>query len=137
MVDLQYLFAPLLGYLLAGALKFAISCIRYRRVDFTRIGLGGIPSTHCTIAAAPVALVAFKEGLGHPAFGIGLALIAVIAIDAMDLRRKSGTHAEILTRQFPNDPMAQSLRHITGHSPLEVLAGLVLGSVIGYLLSFY
>lgn len=128
-----YLLGPVLGYLSAGSLKFAINFFRHGQDGAARfIGLGGFPSTHSTIVATPVALIALQEGLESPLLGLGLALLLVVAIDAMDLRRKVGRHAAILRRGFPADAEAQALRLRMGHSLIEVLGGWVLGACLAW-----
>lgn len=134
-MDLAYPAAPLVGYLAAGCLKFAVNCARERRLAFDLIGLGGMPSTHTTIVAATATLVGLRTGFGGPAFSIALTLAVVVAIDAMDLRRKVGRHAGALRRLFPDDPECARLRERMGHSPIEVLAGTGTGAACGLLLS--
>ena len=135
MSSLAYVAAPILGYLAAGALKFALNSLPARRLAFDQIGLGGMPSTHTTIVASAAATIGFRDGLDHPAFAAAFALLVIVAIDATDLRRKVGAHASVLRTAFPDDPVVQRLRTRMGHSPMEILAGLALGGAIGAVLA--
>ena len=56
----------------------------------------------------------------------------IIIIDAMDLRRKVGQHAKILNNNIIQGAEAILLREKIGHTPKEVLAGMVLGVFIGF-----
>jgi uncharacterized protein len=134
-LDLAYPAAPILGYLAAGGLKFAVNCVRERRLALDLVGLGGLPSTHTSIVTTTATLVALREGPGGPAFAIALTLAMVVVIDALDLRRKVGLHAGTLRRLFPDDEACARLRERIGHSPVEVLAGAVTGLACGAALS--
>jgi hypothetical protein len=134
-LDLVYPAAPAVGYLAAGCLKFAVNCLRERRLAFDLIGLGGMPSTHTTIVVTAAALVGLREGIGSPVFAVALTLAVIVVIDAMDLRRKIGKHAAALRRLYPDDLEVQKLRERMGHSPAEVLAGVATGAVCGAVLA--
>lgn len=126
---MAYAIAPLLAYLLAGALKFLVNSIRLRRLATAEIGLGGFPSTHSAIVSSVLALVALREGISSPAFGVALALTLVVVIDAVDLRRKLGRHAAAINALQRASPGAeQPLRERTGHSLAEVLGGFAVGA---------
>lgn len=130
-----YLLAPALGYLAAGSLKFAINTLRDRQAAFGRIGLGGAVSTHTTIVSTTAWLIAFREGIGHPAFGVALTLAVIVVIDAMDLRQKVGSHVGVLKVLFPDRAEVAALRDRLGHRPVEVLNGIGLGAVCAFVLS--
>jgi len=134
MPDLAYVAAPIIGYLGAGTLKFVINSVIARRLAFRQIGLGGMPSTHTTIVASATALTAFRAGIGTPVFSLAVAVMMIVIIDAVDLRRKIGQHARALQRLMP-DGSRMELRERVGHSPAEILAGVVLGIVIGAVLA--
>jgi acid phosphatase family membrane protein YuiD len=127
-----YVVVPFDSYLMAGTLKFIINSVRLRRPAFKAIGLGGLPSTHTTIVTAAAALVAIHEGLNSAPFCVALALAFIVVIDAMDLRRKVGRHAQLMRRAFPDDPEAQLLREQMGHSMLEIAAGIAIGILTAY-----
>ncbi|WP_235941263.1 divergent PAP2 family protein [Paenibacillus puerhi] len=127
----MYALAPLIGWLVAGSLKFAINHLRYGNAR-ERIGNGGFPSTHTTIVATTAALIGFGEGFDSAAFGLGVAVVFIVIIDATGLRRHVGRHAEALNGLRPE---GRKLRVSMGHSALEVIGGLALGGLLGYGLS--
>jgi acid phosphatase family membrane protein YuiD len=133
---LGYLITPFLTWLLAGGLKFLINCIRSRRLAFDLIGYGGLPSNHSAIVSSAVALVALREGIHHPAFGIGLTLAFIVMLDAKSLRREVGKHAQAINR-LDNDAITKPLRERMGHSAPEILSGVIVGVVAALLVDFF
>lgn len=131
----KYLIAPFVGYLVGGGLKFAINSVRARRLAFSSVGLGGIPSTHSTIVATVASLVGFDAGLDSPAFGAAITLVFITTIDAMDLRQKVGLHARAIRRHHGDDTETQRIRERIGHTPVEVAAAGLVGVLCGYALA--
>lgn len=130
MSTLAYIVAPVAGYLVAGSLKFVVNSIKSGRPAFSAIGLGGFPSTHNTIVATIACLVGLREGVDQPAFGVALALAMIVAIDALDLRRKVGRQAEVIKALGPDLGAARALRTQVGHRWPEVIAGWITGAAV-------
>lgn len=124
-LDPSYLITPFLAWLVAGSCKFAINCLRERRLAFDLIGYGGLPSNHSAITGSMVVLIALKEGIDTPAFGVALTLAYIVILDAGSLRRQIGRHAQAINRLASKQ--ARPLRERVGHSPLEIAAGLLVG----------
>jgi uncharacterized protein len=131
-IKFSYIATPIIAYLLAGSIKFMINSLRRKQFAFSQIGLGGIPSTHTTIITSVTVLVILREGIDSAIASLSLALALIIIIDAMDLRRKVGQHAKILNNNIIQGAEAILLREKIGHTPKEVLAGMVLGVFIGF-----
>lgn len=136
-LKLAYLLTPFLAWLTAGCLKFAINSLRAGKPAFGLIGYGGMPSNHTAIVTSVAALIAFREGLGHPAFGVAVALAFIVALDATSLRRAVGRHAETLNRLAADPPGAKPLRERMGHTPLEILGGILTGVAVGFAVKTY
>ncbi|CAG0992454.1 hypothetical protein BURK2_02469 [Burkholderiales bacterium] len=132
-MDASYLLTPLLAWLLAGASKFVINSLRARRLAFDLIGYGGLPSNHSAIVSSMAALIALREGIGHPAFGVALTLAFIVVLDARSLRREVGRHAEALNRIAAAPPQDKRLRERIGHTPVEIGAGVVVGVIVATL----
>lgn len=127
-LDYSYALTPLLAWLLAGCSKFAINSVRARRLAFDLIGYGGMPSNHSAIVCSMAMLIALKEGIAHPAFGVAVTLAFIVLLDASSLRRQVGLHAEAINALSAATP-SKPLRERMGHSRGELLAGLLAGSV--------
>jgi len=129
-MDLSYALTPFLAWLVAGVLKFIINSIKAGQLAFGLIGYGGMPSNHSAIVSSVAALVAFKEGVDHPAFGVALALAFVVMLDANSLRRQVGKHAEAINRLNVNTPDSLPLRERMGHTRWEIGAGIAVGIAV-------
>ena len=125
-MDLSYLITPFLAWLIAGTLKFSINSIKVKQLAFGQIGYGGLPSNHSAIVSSSAALIAFNEGIGHPAFGVAVALAFIVMLDANSLRRQVGKHAEVINKLSKSSGL-QKLRERMGHTRVEILAGIVVG----------
>jgi acid phosphatase family membrane protein YuiD len=123
--------------LVAGSLKFAINSLRAGKLAFGLIGYGGLPSNHSAIVSSIAALIAFKEGIQHPAFGVAIALAFIVLLDANSLRRQIGKQAQAINQllQLGKIPQIPPLRERIGHTKLELAAGIVVGVLVAYLIA--
>lgn len=129
-MDLSYLITPLLAWLVAGSLKFAINIWRAGRGAVALIGYGGMPSNHSCIVSSMAVLIALREGIAHPAFGVALTLAFIVIMDAASLRRQVGLHASAINRLSATDAPA-GLRERMGHSRAEIAGGILTGCAVG------
>lgn len=130
-LDISYLLTPFLAWLIAGSCKFAINCLRERRLAFDLIGYGGLPSNHSAITGSMVVLIFLKEGVDTPAFGVALTLAYIVMLDATSLRQHIGRHARAINSLKPEG--VGQLRERIGHTPLEVGAGVLVGAMTAVL----
>ena len=137
-MDLAYLVTPFAAWLVAGCLKFAINSLKAGRPAFGLIGYGGLPSNHSAIVSSTAALIALREGPGHPAFGVAVTLAFIVMLDASSLRRQVGRQAEAINRLQQAQPApggappARPLRERMGHTPLEIAAGVLTGCAVAW-----
>jgi uncharacterized protein len=136
-VSWRYLLPPLLAWFLAQATKLAYEGIRNRRLNLRVLAaMGGFPSSHTAIVAGLTTAVGRIDGLGTATFAIALIFSFVVMYDAAGVRRAAGLQATILNR-LVEDLVAmrgireERLRELLGHTPVEVIAGAVLGLAIG------
>lgn len=137
-MNVDYVILPFVSWFVAGCLKFLINFIRFGNSALKKVGYGGLPSNHSTIVTAMPTYVGFEHGINEPAFGACLTLAFIVIMDAMDLRRKVGSHAaaiNALNSQPNSSRVPKMLRESVGHSPVEVFAGILLGIAIGYAIS--
>jgi len=125
-MDLAYAVVPFVAWLVAGSTKFAINSIKAGQLAFGQIGYGGLPSNHSAIVSSVAALVAIREGLNHPVFGVAVALAFIVMLDANSLRRQVGKHAETINR-LNSGEYGKPLRERMGHTRLEISAGIAAG----------
>jgi len=125
-MDLAYLLAPFASWFVAGSCKFLINSLRARSFAFGQIGYGGLPSNHSAIVSSAVALVAMREGISHPAFGVAITLAFIVLLDASSLRKQVGHQAKAINALAKSDA-SPLLRERMGHTPVEILAGIIVG----------
>lgn len=86
-MDFAYLITPVLTWMVVGPIKFLITSVRQRRWAFNLVGNGGFPSNHSSVVSSMATLIALREGIGHPAFGVAVTLAFIVMIDANSLRQ--------------------------------------------------
>ena len=74
-------------------------------------------------------------GYASPLFAMGVVVAMIVTYDAAGVRRQAGMHAERINVLF--DELLQGhmwdeeeLREVLGHTPLEVLAGIIWGLLV-------
>ncbi|MCL2089550.1 MAG: divergent PAP2 family protein [Oscillospiraceae bacterium] len=138
--------AALLSWIAAQVLKTLFMFVKNRKIDFERlVGAGGMPSAHSATVCALTISVARREGVGSTMFAIVIVLAAVVMYDAMGVRRAAGEQAkrineiaEGLKQDDEDDKQLfdSNLKEYLGHTPLEVLAGAMLGILTAMFLGY-
>jgi acid phosphatase family membrane protein YuiD len=129
-MDFSYVLTPFFAWLVAGVSKFCINSIKARQLAFGLIGYGGLPSNHSAIVSSMAALIAFKEGIGHPAFGVAITLAFIVMLDANSLRRQIGKQAVAINQLAASVVDHQILRERIGHTRTEIAAGVLVGIAV-------
>jgi acid phosphatase family membrane protein YuiD len=135
-MDIAYLVTPLLTWITVGPIKFLINSIKARQWAFNLVGNGGFPSNHSAVVSSMATLIALREGIGHPAFGVAVALCFIVIIDANSLRQHVGRQAAAINRlagKVEGDAAGHKhLRERMGHTVVEILGGLATGVAMGH-----
>jgi uncharacterized protein len=134
-MQLVYLVTPLLTWLVVGPIKFLINSARQRRWAFNLVGNGGFPSNHSSVVTSMATLIALREGMGHPAFGVAVTLAFIVMIDANSLRQHVGRQAAAINRLAGTDPAHVRLRERMGHTLVEIAGGICTGIAMGFLVN--
>lgn len=129
-LDFSYALTPFLAWLVAGVSKFAINSFKAKKLAFGLIGYGGLPSNHSAIVSSMTALIALKDGLGTPAFGVAVTLAFVVVLDANSLRQQVGKHATAINKLAADTADHQVLRERMGHTRWEIAAGIAVGIAV-------
>lgn len=128
------LWAAMISWAIAQGTKIILTLITEKRFDATRIvGTGGMPSSHSALVMALTFSVGKHNGFGSPLFAVALIFSFVVMYDAAGIRRAAGKQAEIINMLIVKHqlPDMEKLKELLGHTPLEVLAGGILGIVVG------
>jgi acid phosphatase family membrane protein YuiD len=131
-MDLSYLLTPFLAWLVAGSLKFLINSFKAGEPAFGLVGYGGLPSNHSSIVSSTAALIALREGIASPMFGIAVTLAFIVMLDANSLRRQVGKQAAAINRLAGGSEGHMPLRERMGHSRIEILAGIATGIAVAW-----
>ncbi|XP_021822876.1 uncharacterized protein LOC110764257 [Prunus avium] len=135
------LISAFLACALAQFLKLFTSWYKERKWDSKRmLDSGGMPSSHSATVTALAVAIGLQDGAGGPAFAIALVLACIVMYDASGVRLHAGRQAELLNQIVyelpPEHPLSsvRPLRDSLGHTPLQVVAGAVLGCIVAYLM---
>jgi uncharacterized protein len=132
------LLAAVLSWMIAQAIKTLLTLLSTKQFVPERIfGAGGMPSAHTASVCALTISVARYCGLGSAEFALAAAFMAVVTYDAMGVRRAAGEQAKVINRMVDiweakgSDVTDKRLKEYLGHTPMEVLAGMMLGILVG------
>jgi len=127
------LWSALLAWAVSQVSKQIGHAAAYRRVDFRLlISAGGMPSSHSATVGALAAAVALHAGMQSDLFAVTAVFALIVMFDAQSVRRAAGVQARLLNQivdeLFREHRLAQTkLVTLLGHTPLEVLAGMIIG----------
>lgn len=127
-----------LGWLVAQVLKTLIHLILTKQFVAERmVGGGGMPSSHSATVCALATSTGIKYGGGSFEFAITAMLAIIVMYDAMGVRRETGKQGRVLNEMmevFMNMgkqiSVEERLKEFVGHTPLQVLMGAILGTLI-------
>jgi acid phosphatase family membrane protein YuiD len=130
------LWTSFVGWLLAQGLKIPVDYLRERRWNWALFfAAGGMPSSHSCLVTSTAAAVGLHTGFDTPLFAVAAAFAMVVVYDAAGVRRQAGMQAKkiniLVEELLKGHPInEQQLREAIGHTPLEALAGVLLGLVV-------
>lgn len=136
------LIAALIGMLAGQFLKIPYYWIIDKKIDWHHMfESGGMPSSHSSMAVALTVAIGMSQGWSSGPFAISVAFACIVMYDAVGVRRATGKQSLILNRLLEDWYKTgrigdQKLHELTGHTPFEVLGGLILGIIIAILLYF-
>lgn len=136
------------GWATAQVLKTMIYASIHREIRWERmVGDGGMPSGHSATVSAMAVASGILYGLQSFEFAISCMFAIIVMHDAMGVRMETGKQGKVLNEMIDffrtegfveafkkNDRMYEfweaSLKEFVGHTPLQVIAGSVLGILI-------
>ena len=135
---------PLFSWAFAQVLKVIINYGITRELNWERLfGDGGMPSGHSATVSALATITFLAYGASSFEFAMALTLAIIVCHDATGVRMETGKQAviikelvrsiEILTQK---DLPEVKLKEFVGHTPFQVMAGIILG-VVDALIAYY
>jgi acid phosphatase family membrane protein YuiD len=133
-----YFVVPFIAWGIAQASKVIIDSVVLHRFSVRRLATaGGMPSSHSALVVSLTTIIGRLQGVQSPLFAMALIFSTVVMYDATGVRRAAGQQAIIINRLLDDLFIAhrgihqERLRELLGHTPIEVIAGALLGIVIG------
>ncbi len=134
--------AAALAWAVAQALKVVLTLAISKRFDRSRVlGSGGMPSSHSSMVCAMLMVIGFREGFSSSIFALAFCFAGVVMYDAAGVRRSTGRNAAVINHLM--DALSgngyaldgERLKELVGHTPIQVMAGALLGILIGTLMA--
>lgn len=135
------LVVPIVSWLIAQILKTLINAAVNKTFNLSRlIGDGGMPSAHSATVMSLAVTVGVEAGFNSHLFALAMIFAIVVMHDALGVRRETGKQAvsilqmvEIINNYIvekDEEIKVEKLKVLVGHTPLQVVAGAILGGVI-------
>ncbi len=126
--------------LIAQAIKLIIDVVQNGKISVKVLTTsGGMPSAHSALVTALASGVGENLGWKSAEFAIATIFAIIVMYDAAGVRQAAGKQARILNQiveeLFSDDHKfnEEKLKELIGHTPVQVIAGSVLGVAISWL----
>jgi len=129
----KILLVTIVVWITGQSIKIVTNLLRGKRFNFRWVIVtGGMPSSHAAGVTALTTCCGLEYGFQSGIFALAFVFAMVTMFDAQGVRRSTGEQAEILNRVIDDMYWHKKLdmgriREFVGHSPVQVLAGFLLG----------
>ena len=140
----KFFITAVVSWTVAQVLKVIIHAIINKTWDFERLfGDGGMPSGHSATVSSLATISALTYGFGSFEFAVTAILAIIVCHDAMGVRLEAGKHAKLLNilvdsfEKFSKKELPEVvLKEFVGHTPLQVITGIILGILCAFAMHF-
>ena len=128
-----------LSWIVAQSMKVIFGFFEEKRFNFKWfVEAGGMPSSHAASVASLATGVGLAAGFDTPLFALACVVALITMFDAQGVRRNTGKQAEVLNKilddiYLKHEIREDRLKEVLGHTPVEVIAGALLGIVLAFL----
>ena len=127
-----FLLTAMTSWFVAQLIKVIINAFIHKKLVWERlVGDGGMPSGHSATVASLATVTALLRGVSSFEFAVAAVFAIVVCHDAMGVRHETGKQAvmlnEIVRILEKEDLPEVKLKELVGHTPLQVLAGILIG----------
>jgi acid phosphatase family membrane protein YuiD len=130
----QVLWVSLAACGIAQGLKVPVELLKHGKVNVrSLVSTGGMPSAHSALVGALATGVGLQSGWDSQAFAIACIFAIIVMYDAAGVRQAAGKQARVLNQIIDEmftdkmDLAQERLKELLGHTPVQVLVGLILG----------
>ena len=140
----RFLVTGISSWFVAQLSKTIIHAIINKKLVLERmVGDGGMPSGHSATVTSLAVISGLSFGFNSFQFAVTALLATIVCHDAMGVRLETGKQAQILnelTKAFEvwtKEELPEiKLKEFVGHTPIQVLAGMLLGIINGFVMHF-
>ena len=135
-IDYKYLIVPFFVWLGLQILKVILYKCNTKEWNWHRItGAGGLISSHSAVSTTLTTMIGKNIGMKSPLFALSAIFTFIVMYDAAGIRRNVGEQAKILNEMNKkrNELKYVKLQEMTGHTPIQVFLGWLVGVVVGIL----
>jgi len=136
----RILIVALIACLSAQVIKLVVDVIQHQKLNIRAlVTTGGMPSSHSALVSALATGIGITSGWSSPEFAIATIFAIIVMYDAAGVRQAAGKQARILNQiideLFQENPEFNEdrLKELLGHTPFQVIMGLLLGVLIAWL----
>jgi acid phosphatase family membrane protein YuiD len=136
LVQNKVLIGALMAWLVAQILKPPLEYFRTGKWRWSALlSAGGMPSSHSALMVGATHSIGLFVGFDSGLFALAVAITMIVIYDAAGVRRQAGMHAERINLLFEELLSGHiwdqhELREVLGHTPLEVVGGVLLGMLM-------
>lgn len=135
LVTNPFLITSVSSWFVAQLIKVIINAIITKQLVWERlVGDGGMPSGHSATVSSLAMFSALRCGCGSFEFAVCAILAIIVCHDATGVRQETGKQAVVLNelvqefeKILKQDITDVDLKELVGHTPLQVIAGILLG----------
>ena len=93
-----------------------------------------MPSSHSAVVTTLATMIVREYGLEAPITALTIIFACVVMYDAAGVRRAAGKQASLLNRMIEITELKpeERLQEVLGHSPIQVMAGAIIGIIVGF-----
>ena len=140
-----YLLTALSAWFVAQVIKTILYAVMNGQLDWARLfGDGGMPSGHSATVTSLAVFCGLMHGTHTHEFAVAAILAIIVCHDAMGVRHETGKQAvlinelvEVVGKLKLGHKLSQiELKEFVGHTPLQVIAGIILGVLVAVFMYF-
>lgn len=145
LVTNRFLITGISSWFVAQVLKTIIHAIINKKLVLERmVGDGGMPSGHSATVTSLAVISALTYGFDSFQFAVTALLATIVCHDAMGVRLETGKQSQVINELIKSfevwmkeDIPEIKLKEFVGHTPVQVIAGILIGILNGCVMHYF